>query len=218
MYNLNLHVGKQVSIYTDYKEEIGYEGEAILLKKIDTGDTFFLADEFIASNPNMSGKPNKVKEVLNAKLNLVFKNILEQTKEAQKFFKEMIKLRRNKLTDFNTMLKLVLLEKDIAHKNYIQGDYENDDSRFKRILREIDSSYIVRYFQQFNKKINNSIFKYEKWLVEFVINNEGHLINYVVVRKIRVLVKNNYREKNGYSDLSLIITYNGKALKRKIKL
>lgn len=217
MYNLSLNTGKQVSIYTDFKEEIGYEGEAILLEKVSTGDTFFLADEFVASNPDMSVKPNKQKELNNAKLNEVFRDLPNQTKDAKRFFKEVLKLRSNKLADYNNMLAYVLKEKDLAHKKYLAGNYDNDD-RFKRILREIESGYIVRYFQQFNKKTNNSVFKYEKWKVEFVIDFRGNFVNYTAIKKIRVLVKNNYREKNGYSDLSLLTTYNGKALKRHIKI
>lgn len=214
MYNINLTVGQQISIYTDFKEEIGYEGEAVLLEKIDTGDTFFLSDEFVASNPTMSSKPNKLKEEFNAKLNEVFTNLTSHCKEAKKFFKEILKLRVNKLNDYNNMLKFVLKEKDLAHKKYLSGSYDHDD-RFKRILREIDSDYIVRYFQQFNKRVNNSVFKYEKWKVEFVIDSQGNLTNYVAIKKIRVIIKNNYKEKNGFSDLSLLTTYNGKALKRK---
>ena len=143
MYNISLSAGKQVSIYTDFKEEIGYEGEAILLEKLGTGDTFFLCDEYVASNPGMSDKPNKLKELTNAKLNDVFTKIKEQSKDAQKFFKEILKLRTNKITDYNSMLKFVHHEKDLAHKNYLSGKYDNDD-RFKRILREITSDYIVR--------------------------------------------------------------------------
>jgi hypothetical protein len=213
MYNILLTIGKQVSIYTDFKEEIGYEGEAILIEKLAIGDTFFLSDEYVASNPGMSSKPNKLKEANNAKLNEVFTKLKEQTKDAQKFFRDILKLRSNKINDYNNMLKFVFREKDLAHKKYLSGSYDNDD-RFKRILREINSDYIVRYFQQFNKKINNSVFKYEKWKVEFIIDNHGNLINHVAIKKIRVLIKNNYREKNGYSDLSLLTTYNGKALKR----
>jgi hypothetical protein len=214
MYNTSLSVGQQVSIYTDFKEEIGYEGEAVLLEKVDVGDTFFLSDEFVASNPTMSDKPNKLKEELNAKLNEVFTNLSVHCKEAKKFFKEILKLRVNKLNDYNNMLRFVLKEKDLAHKKYLSGSYDHDD-RFKRILREIDSDYIVRYFQQFNKRVNNSVFKYEKWKVEFVIDSQGNLTNHVAIKKIRVIIKNNYKEKNGFSDLSLLTTYNGKALKRK---
>lgn len=214
MYNTSLFIGQQVSIYTDFKEEIGYEGEAILIEKIDVGDTFFLSDEFVASNPGMSDKPNRQKDLTNAKLNEVFCHLDNHCKEAKKFFREIMKLRLNRLNDYNNMLRFVLKAKDLAHKKYLSGQYDNDD-RFKRILREISSDYIVRYFQQFNKKVNNSVFKYEKWKVEFVIDMQGNLTSHTAIRKIRVIIKNNYREKNGYSDLSLLTTYNGRVGKRK---
>lgn len=215
MYNINLETGQQVSIYTDFKEERGYEGEAILIEKIDNGDTFFI-DEFVASNPNMDDRPNKRKEKQNEKLNEVFNNLQSQTKDAKKFFKEILKLRCNKITDFNNMLKCVLRWKDEIHKRYLAGKYDNDD-RFKRLFREIKSDYIVRYFQQYNKKVNNSIFIFEKWKVEFVIDDLGYFTNHTAIKKVRKIIRNNYKEKNGNSELSDLMTYNGKNYSKRNK-
>lgn len=213
MYNTLLEAGNQVSIFSEFKEERKYEGEAILLERLEIGDTFFI-DEFVASNPAMDFTPNKRKEAFNEKLNEVFNNLSVQTRSAKKFFIQIMKLRCNKLNDYNNMLKCVYKWKDELHKEVLLGKYDNDD-RFKRILREVPSKFIVRYFQQYNKKVNNSIFRYEKWLVEFIIDEQGGFTSYKAAKKIRVIVKNNYREKNGFSELSLLTTYNGKAYKRK---
>lgn len=212
MYNTLLEPGNQVSMYLEFKEERKYQGEAILLERQEVGDTFFI-DEFVASNPAMDFIPNKRKEEYNEKLNGVFNNLSGQTRAAKKFFTEVLKLRCNKINDYNNMLKCVYRWKDELHKEVLFGKYDNDD-RFKRILREVPSKFIVRYFQQYNKKINNSIFKYEKWLVEFVIDSYGAFTSYKAVKKIRVIVKNNYKEKNGFSELSLLTTYNGKVCKK----
>lgn len=211
MYNVSLNIGNQISIYTDYKEEIGYEGEAVLVEKLSIGDTFFLVDEFVDSDPEMSNTPNKKKSVYNEKLNSVFENLDNQPKEAKKFFREILLVRKNKIDDYNNMLKVVLKWKDLAHKKYLSKSYDHDD-RFKRVFREIPTDYIVRYFQQFKKKINNTIFRYEKWRVEFVIDNCGYTTNYTAIKKIRVIVKNNYKDKNGESELINYTTYNGKKL------
>jgi len=207
MYNISLNIGDQVSIYTDFKEEIDYEGEAILLEKLEDGDTFFI-NEFVASNLSMDSKSDKIKESRNEKLSEVFDGQFA-TKESFKFMKEILRLRNNKIDEYNKMLNYVLNTKEQLNKRMLQGKYDND-SRFKRILNEIPESYIVRYFQQFNKKVNNSIFKFEKWKVNFIIDRQGYLTEYTCVRKIRLIVRNNYREKNGVSELSDYTTYNGK--------
>ena len=207
MYNTFLKVGQQVSSYVDYKEEIEYEGEVVLLERKATGDTFFLAEEFVSSNPLFSDKPNRRRELINEKLNAVFDNLNEQTKDAKKFHKEILLKKTGRINDYNNMMLIVLKWKDLSHKKYIMNQYDNDD-RFKRILREISADYIVRYFQQLNTSTNNSIFKYEKWRVEFIIDKEGYPCSYTAVRNIRVLVKNNYKEVNGGSELSNYMTYN----------
>ena len=107
MYHTSLAVGKQVSIYTDFHKEVGYEGEAVLIEKIENGDTFFL-DEFVDANPTMSDKPNQLKEKRNEQLNAVFSgNIKEQRPAIQKFFQNVLKLRSNKLDDYNKIYKFI---------------------------------------------------------------------------------------------------------------
>ena len=218
MYHTSLAVGKQVSIYTDFHKEVGYEVEAVLIEKIENGDTFFL-DEFVDANPTMSDKPNQLKEKRNEQLNAVFSgNIKEQRPAIQKFFQNVLKLRSNKLDDYNKIYKFIIEYRDKLYKKQLLGLHDEIDSKFKRILRDIPVDYITRYFQQFKKKVNNTIFKYEKWKVEFITDETGYPVSHVAIKKIRIIIKNNYKDRDGYSELTYLTTYNGKVLRRRNKI
>ena len=45
--NIELNIGDVLEIYTDFKEEVGYEGKAVLVEKLKNGDSYYLRNEDI---------------------------------------------------------------------------------------------------------------------------------------------------------------------------
>lgn len=211
MYNTKLKQGDIISIYTDYKNNLEFEGTALLIEKLEDGDTFFREDESINSNPGMNLTPHPTKEKYNTLLNEVFKQE-PMPREVRKLKKDLLTIKSNKLGEYNEMYSYLKRERDILCKSDIIKGQTVKESKLKKMFSEISLDYIVRYFQQFNANINNppelkpSIFKYEKWKVLLLYDNNGYEINRTVTRKIRVLVKN----KCGPKHLSNYITYNSK--------
>lgn len=209
MYRLNnsLLTGLQVSIFTNYIEEKEYEGEAILLEKIKDGDTFYLPNELVASNPNMSDKADIERNEKNSYIYTILSK--KDNKEISAFLKNIAKLKKGKITDYNNIYEYISALRDSIHAKTILGRVENDND-YRRLFRAVSVDYLTRYLLQVGKNNNhNSIFKYEIWLVKFTSNK--HFLPYEarVTRKIRVLVKHNCDD----TELSTFVTYNGKISK-----
>jgi len=110
----------------------------------------------------------------------------------------LLRLRKGKNSDYNNMLLYVNYQKDFLHRRSYQCS-----AMLKKLLRDIPYDYIVRYFQQFNKRVQNTLFNWEKWKVMF---EDGR----IAIRKVSYIVKNNPKEKNFVYELSELTTYNSK--------
>ena len=71
------------------------------------------------------------------------------------------------------------------------------------MLETISIDYISRYIQQTVKNWQPTLFRYERWNVEF-------LNGYKTSRNIRYIQLNNPRDNYRYNDLQQNITYNNK--------
>lgn len=192
--------GDLVNIYTDFKFEEKFEGVARVIKKIDVGHSFIIVDEKLytqledrALSKDGSHLPlTKTQESNNkkyARLILYFEGTSK--KEVNKEFVILGKKIKSLLSS-----KLESIDKI----NHVLDDYRNTwrnttDTR-KLFFKEFNNETIIRFFQQrYMKNWSPSIWREEKWLVEFIpdqycIERKVCLFNssFRTIRKMRKLI------------------------------
>jgi hypothetical protein len=193
-----------VNIYTDYKDEVGYEGKARLITKLYKGDSFFISNESILPGDkkvyteqdldairkyerlvkffygNENKKPTKPCVILRNKLIAILKNT-------------------NNYSEMNNYLNNLRVK--IANKVF-------KESSVIDVLNVFDNDYLIKFTQQHKRDWSASVYNYERWLVEFIEDNTGWPINFRTQRNIRFLVKWNPKDKVMNNEISKYTTYN----------
>jgi len=199
--NTTLTKNNHVDIYTDYQEEVDYEGEAILLEKIRSGDSYYLYDEKL--KPEDEKEYNEESKQRIIKYNRLI-NFFKGTKTkkpsiyCRRLYRDLIKLRKDELNEFGKMVK-VLAKYRKKHQNSIK--------RIGTVLNEYDDYYIIRFVQQDRGIWRPSIFSYERWKVRFITDGFGWETNWTTMRNIRVLKCLNPSESMRRSQLVEFTTY-----------
>jgi len=201
--NIKLKKNFIIDIYTDYQEELKYEGKAILLEKTGDGDSFYLYDEKVEPKDKKEyDEKDKIKINKYNRIVIFFKGVISKkpTKYCRRLYNELIKHRKDNVDDFLKMKKIL--------KKY-RKKHDNSIQKIGTLLREFNDYYIIRYIQQDRQKWQNSIFSYEKWKVQFIENHLGWEINWTTMRKIRILKCVNPTESMRRSELVEHTTYDG---------
>lgn len=178
--NLTLNEGDIVDIYTDYQEEIGYEGKARLIKKIRPGDSYYLKEEKIKPVDKKEYTKRELAEIHKYKrLTTLFKgNNGMVNVHCRRLLKKLMAERKDQLDDYERM-QVVL--------NEYREQFQDSIHKVGCILREYDDYYIYRYVHQDRKIWQPSIFSYERWLVEFITDSSGWEVSWKTERNIRIL-------------------------------
>ena len=201
--NIRLKKNSIINIYTNYQEEIKYEGKAILLEKVSDGDSFYLHNEKV--EPKDKKEYNEKDNIIINKYNRIiifFKGVTSKkpTRYCRRLYNELIKQRKDNVDDFLRMKK-VLKKYRKKHNDSIQ--------KIGTLLREFDDYYIIRFVQQDRQKWQHSIFSYEKWKVKFIEDQTGWKVDWTTTRKIRILKCVNPTESMRRSELVEHTTYDG---------
>lgn len=203
MYEWKLEKDQIIDIYTDFKECIGFEGKAILRKKISYGDSFYLKDEFVRLGNKKLFTENDIKKITQFKFcDSIFRGSLFKKSNNQIYirsiYKKLCSLRKNKVSDFhNINLEL----------NKIK--LSNTDSLINILFTTVNNDFLIRYILQHDRKFNQTIFNYERWTVEFIKESIFDL-PFTTNRNIRIIKCVNPCEKPRTSDVFKFMTYNGK--------
>lgn len=185
-----LKENQRVKIYTDFKEEKGYEGEAILLEKLYDGDTFYLQNESLL--------PGDKKEYSNNDYDMVHKfNRLKKffygkdSKGPTKYCKVLRDglLNSFKKNKYDLMLKYLKEFRSKVKNNIVKHQSVKD------LLNSFDDDYIINFIRQHNKVWQPSVYAYQRWKVKFVKDSAGWDSDFVTNRNIRVLMKWNPNDK-----------------------
>tara|TARA_R110000851_G_scaffold309588_1_gene469087 strand:+ start:4560 stop:5351 length:792 start_codon:yes stop_codon:yes gene_type:complete len=201
--NIRLKKNSIINIYTNYQEEIKYEGKAILLEKVSDGDSFYLHNEKV--EPKDKKEYNEKDNIIINKYNRIiifFKGVTSKkpTRYCRRLYNELIKQRKDNVDDFLRMKK-VLKKYRKKHNDSIQ--------KIGTLLREFDDYYIIRFIQQDRQKWQHSIFSYEKWKIKFIEDQTGWKVDWTTTRKIRILKCVNPTESMRRSELVEHTTYDG---------
>ena len=188
-----------INIYTAFRTEAAssFEGAAILISKAEEGHTFIIQDEKLVT-----------KEEDRIMINGKHIPLTKQQKENNTKHQRMVEF-------FNTTNKDIKLVKDTLRKlvnkdpeklkvlydTIIKLRYQHNKalSKIGTFFREFDDNFIALFFQQkYLKNYSPTIYRDEKWLVEFIpeqycINKRVCLYNDTTVkfrtyRRIRTIV------------------------------
>lgn len=203
--NYELKVGDVLNIYTDFKEEEGYEGKAILLKKLKGGDSYYLRAEDIRPQDKKEYSRKDIEQITKYnRLTTFFKGNKSKSKKPDKLcrrlYKELLKERNDELDDFDRM-KVVI--------DRYRNQYNNTIHRITNVLKDYDDYYLARYIQQDNRTWRPSIFSYERWKVRFIEDQAGWEVDWTTARNIRILKCYNPREASRNNQLRDNTTYEG---------
>lgn len=199
--NTQLKPNDVIEIYTDYKEEVTYEGKAILIEKIKDGDSFYLdKEQLIMTDQKVYSEEDKKDILRYRRLKTFFRGTkkIPPDKELVSLYKDLVKQRKDKVDDFQKM------------ENIIDGyreKYKNSVYKIKTVLVEYDNYYIIRFIQQLRENWRPSIFSYERWKVKFIEDDAGWDVDFVTNRNIRVLKCVNPSEGVRRSELVQFTTY-----------
>ncbi len=211
MYQWKLKENDIVDIYTDFKECIGYEGKAILRKKISNGDSFYLKDEFVKVGNKKLYTQHEIDKATKYKFcNSILRGSLFKKSNDQLYIKSIYKrlcsLRKNKVSDFyNINLEI----------NRIKN--ENTNELIDELFRIVDNDFLIRFILQHDRRSNQTIFNYERWNIEFILEDEFQF-PFITNRNIRIIKCVNPSEKPRTSDIFKFMTYNGKTSRDLSKL
>ena len=208
MYLLKLNKGDTVPIFSDYKNDIGFQGNALLLEKLEQGDSFFEDYEqlrIVDLSNSSYGKKYSKQEIKNhntwKELNHYF--IDTKNPEMIEFASCMMKLVKKNPKSHNTMLEYL---------EYIREEFVHDKTHCINNVLSLDPKYVVRYFQQRRPDWAPTMFCYQKWLVEFPVQcdmKNGVLFNspFRTTRRVRYLLKFLPTEKRKNNEVSRFTSY-----------
>ena len=199
--NTQLSPNDIIDIYTDYKEEIGCEGKAILVKKVRDGDSFYLNEEKLIIKDQKTYSEEDERAILKFKRLIRFfkgNKKIPPDKELRMLYKELKKQRKDKVDDFHRMEKIL---------NNCRLKYQNSVHKIKTVFSEYDNYYIIKFIQQDRELWRPSIFSYERWLVKFIKDGNGWDVNFTTNRNIRILKCVNPSEGVRRSELVQHTTY-----------
>lgn len=211
MVHTELEAGIMVEIYRDYKNSSNFEGVAILLEKKSIGDSYYLDLEEIripyTTKSSLTTLPDPVQIQLNKLYQYLYDFCTSNNAEVKDFVRTLKALCSKDIHSYNNMYQEVQLWKD---KFLYTPHYINN------ILR-VETKYIVRYFQQkFIKDWRPTLFRLEKWLVEFPTQKHPFtgdiLFNspFRTTRWISIILAISPSEESKTHDLSRFTTYNGR--------
>jgi hypothetical protein len=165
-------------IYTDYKNELGYEGEAILLERISIDCNIFHSDiDLIFNQHKGSDLVNKHQKEVSRKI---------------KFIDNLLKIDTGLLSSL--MKKLYMNHRKTNVLYDIITTYYNKHNKSASIIKtlsnEISIDFLIKYVQQKLNSYESPQYYSEKWLVEFpkqsdLRNNVLFNTEFRTTRKIR---------------------------------
>jgi hypothetical protein len=173
-----LKKGDIIDIYTDYQDELNYEGKAELIERVRPGDSFFLKDEKII--------PEDKKEYSKKDLAAIHKfnrleNLLKSKNthiQCKKLYKKLVAERNYELDDYERIKSVIKDYRDL---------YTNSIHKIGCVMREYDDYYLYRYIHQDKKNWQPSLFSYERWVVRFIEDSTGWKVDWTTQRNIRIL-------------------------------
>lgn len=198
-----LKAGMTLDIFEDFQEEKVYEGRAILIEKIKDGDSFYLSDEELKPVDRKSYNDEQILEILKYNRLIGYFMGTDSKKpnvKCKKLYGQLIRLRRDKLSDYEKMEKLI---------DEYRLVYNTSSTIFGRLLSEYDNYYIIRFIQQDRLVWHHSIFSSERWKVRFIEDHTGWSVDFTTARNIRLLKCVNPKEGMRNSDLVEYTTYDG---------
>ncbi len=158
--------GDTLNIYTDYIYDKKYEGCAMLLKRIEKGHSFIIPEEKLYTKLedraiNTEGNHSALsKEQKNNNKKWTTLNELFTRTELKALEAKLIK-KLNKKVDNYDILNNYLIK--------IRFQFINSTSPIRALFMDYTNDDIIRYVQQ--KHLKNwtyTVYRMEKWLVEFV--------------------------------------------------
>jgi len=194
--------GKILDIFTDFKEEKGYEGKAILVKKIRNGDSFYLDDESVKVPDKKEYTEEETKTMnMYARLTKFFKGDEDWKpyKNCKNLHKELMMERRDEKSDIKRMTTVL--------RRY-RTKFKTSAKKIATVLNEFTDDYIIRYIQQDRRNWEPNIYTYERWEVRFIEDSTGWNTDYVTQRNIRVLACVNPTSYSRGDEISKFTTYN----------
>lgn len=178
-----------VSIYTDWQNDVGYEGEAVLIEKKEVGDSFYMDYEKLYVPLNRrTNLTNREIDKIQVQLNSIYEyleyycNLGDRT--INNFISECIPYCNNDNGSYNELFVVIESWKKT---------YENNPHLISNIFK-VQTQYITRYFQQkYTKNWSQTLFREEKWIIEFrpqsSLSSKKSLYynTFRTVRKLRIL-------------------------------
>ena len=212
MYNIKLKPGSIVKIYTDYKNDLKYEGLARLIKFDKYGDSFYEDFEEIYVDNNIKSSLKTKLSVRQLESNNRYDNLIKffesMNPVIRSFKEEMRKACNKKITSYDKMMEVYYKYKGIAQNNRT--------SSLNILFDLVDHVTLIRFFQQrYIKDWKPTLFISERWLVEFLpqYDEENNILFYSEFRTYRYIKKVSKicpSEEAKTDDLVRFTTYNGK--------
>lgn len=198
MYKIKLKKGDVVHIYTDYRNELKFEGKAKLLEKVKKNDVFYLDNEEVFNEESYKNPLVSYKKI---------------SKKTEMYFRlnAMLDLDRSEIKLLLRNVKNVVNKKKLDNYNAIHDAIKTTFTNLKgsgflvTIRNEYSIDYLTRYFQQkYYENWTPSLFCSERWLVEFIPQNNFEK-SFRTYRNIRYIVANSPED----AKMSERMTYNG---------
>lgn len=168
--------GEIVSIYRDCKNELNYEGEAILIEKVKVGHSFIRPDEKLYTKLEDKSIDEKNKHIPLTKGEKHNNNLYNQlvtyfegytidgelyiNKDLQRFGKLLVQQLNTSLDNPSSVLETI---------SKYRFTCRNKVDETKTFFNKFTDEQIFRFIQQrYMKNWSSTIYREEKWLVEFI--------------------------------------------------
>ena len=219
MLRIKIKKGDIIPIYTDYKENTGYEGQAILLERkpvflvngeYKDGDSFYINESLLPKEKKQYNKQEQLMIEKYQKLEMLFfgnkEEKIKPDKLCKRLYNLLFKQRSKKIDEYNKMYKKI---------ESFRKKYKNESNKkLYMLFNEYTNEYLIRYMQQTTPNWSYSIFRSQIWKVKFIKDSTGWDIsdeNFITYRNIRYLSCNRPNDTATRGDYKLTghTTYNG---------
>lgn len=209
----DLIVGNIEPIYSDSKFQLEFEGSAVLLERKSKGLSYILYNENLVTKleertiDEESGShmpfttSQKESNLVFAKLTIALRGIkVHGVIKVHPLLKTFYNILQNQVSDDIDNPKVL-----ITIINKFRALWTSEESELGDFINQFNNEQIVRYVQQTTlDSWTHSIWREEKWLVEFI--SDGFSSPFKTIRKIRTLVCINPKEDSQNSGISHYIT------------
>jgi hypothetical protein len=217
--------GMVVATFLDYKNEKKFAGNARLIERMKTSDTFYEDDEILYEDPdnlqlqqsNKLPRPLSKKEKLRNRQYKRLEHLIESNDKSIRKFIEHLELLCDK--------SVRSMERMDAYIDRIRSE-TTSPGLLKTLLNEFDNLYLIRFIQQTTiKNFTPTLYNAEFWLVEYEGPQEtpdGRVLffkgqTFRTNRWIRKLVAIGLSDAPLSNHLSQKTTYNGRSSTKHIE-